>query len=97
MKMEEIQMDRTSFEAKLQREGYPEIRVQSYQPNHHNAEHSHPFDAHALILEGAITITVDGKPTTYRAGDQFMVKAGTRHTEDMGPQGVSYVVGRRPI
>ena len=90
-------MDRNRFEARLKAEGYPEIRVNEFEPNRKNAEHSHPFDALALVLDGDITITVDGKATTYRRGDEFSMKAGCRHIEDIGPQGVSYLVGRRPV
>lgn len=90
-------MDRSSFEARLKAEGYPEIRTNEMRPNSRNAEHSHPFDVLALVLEGDITITVDGSARTYRVGDEFSMKAGRRHVEDIGPGGVKYLVGRRPI
>jgi len=89
-------MDTTGFEARLEREGYPEIRTNALQPNCHNAEHSHPFDVLALVLEGDITLTIEGRARTYRAGDEFTMKAGCAHVEDVGPQGVRYLVGRRP-
>ena len=89
-------MDTTGFEARLEREGYPEIRTNALQPNCHNAEHSHPFDVLALVLEGDITLTIEGRARTYRAGDEFTMKAGCAHVEDVGPQGVKYLVGRRP-
>lgn len=88
--------DRERFEAQLQAEGYPEIRCNEYKPNQHNPEHSHPFDVHALVLEGEITLTVEGKATRYGAGDEFRMAAGCRHIEDIGPQGVRYIVGRWP-
>jgi quercetin dioxygenase-like cupin family protein len=88
-------MERNSFEARLKAEGYPEIRTNEMQPNCRNAEHSHPFDVLALVLEGDITLTVEGKAHTYRAGDEFSMKAGCRHVEDVGPKGVKYLVGRR--
>jgi quercetin dioxygenase-like cupin family protein len=59
-------MDITRFEARLRTEGYPEIRTNEMPPNCHNAEHSHPFDVLALVLEG----------------DEFSMKAGYRHIED---------------
>jgi quercetin dioxygenase-like cupin family protein len=90
-------MDRSSFESRLRAEGYPEIRTNQMEPNSRNAEHSHSFDVLALVLEGDITITVEGKARTYRVGDEFSMKAGCRHVEDVGPQGVKYLVGRRPI
>jgi quercetin dioxygenase-like cupin family protein len=90
-------MDRSSFEARLKAEGFPEIRVNSMEPNRHNAEHEHAFDVLALVLEGDITLTVEGRARTYRAGDEFSMKAGCKHIEDVGPEGVKYLVGRRPV
>lgn len=88
--------DAERFEQKLKAEGYPEIKFNQYKPNQHNPEHDHPFDVHALVLEGDITLTVDGKKTRYAVGDEFKMAAGCRHVEDIGPQGVRYIVGRWP-
>jgi quercetin dioxygenase-like cupin family protein len=90
-------MDPIRFEARLRHEGYPEIRTNELPPSRHNAEHVHPFDVLALVLEGDITLTIDGAARTYRAGDEFSMKAGCAHVEDAGPQGVKYLVGRRPV
>ena len=90
-------MDQASFEARLRDEGFPEIRVNEMQAGCHNAAHSHPFDVLALVLEGDITLTVQGEARTYRAGDEFSMKAGCTHVEDIGAQGVKYLVGRRPV
>lgn len=60
-------------------------------------EHQHPFDACALITAGDITLVVDGVSSHYRAGDVFRLPAGTLHLEAAGPQGVSYLAGRRPV
>lgn len=88
-------MDAAAFEARLKAEGYPEIRTNALAPNCHNAEHEHPFDVLALVTEGEITLTVDGKARKYSVGDEFTMQAGCRHVEDVGPQGVKYLVGRR--
>ena len=90
-------MDERSFEARLRQQGYPEIRTNELPPNKRNAEHSHPFDVLALVLEGDITLTTDGGARTYRAGDEFSMKAGCPHVEDVGAAGVKYLVGRRPV
>ena len=90
-------MDTTSFEARLRAEGYPEIRTNELPPNKRNDEHSHPFDVLALVLEGDITLTTDGGARTYRAGEEFCMKAGCPHVEDVGASGVKYLVGRRPV
>jgi quercetin dioxygenase-like cupin family protein len=88
---------RESFESRLRAEGYPEIRVNEMEANRSNPEHEHPFDVRALILDGDITLTIAGQRQTYRAGQEFSMKAGCRHIEDVGPQGVKYLVGRRPV
>ena len=90
-------MDERAFELRLRTEGFPEIRTNEMPPNRRNPEHTHPFDVLALVLEGDITLTVDGKTSIYRAGDEFSMKAGCPHTEDIGPNGVKYLVGRRPV
>ena len=89
-------MDRDAFEARLKAEGYPEIRTNELPPNGHNPEHVHPFDVLAMVLEGEITLTVEGASRTYRPGSEFSMKAGCRHSEDVGAAGVKYLVGRRP-
>jgi quercetin dioxygenase-like cupin family protein len=89
-------MDPAAFEARLKTEGFPEIRTNAYEANRHNPEHSHPFDVLALVLEGDITLTIDGKARKYAVGDEFSMQAGCRHIEDIGPSGVRYLVGRRP-
>ena len=89
-------IDEKSFEARLRSEGFPEIRTNQLAPSCHNDEHSHPFDVLALVLDGEITLTVDGKARRYGVGEEFSMKAGCKHIEDVGPQGVRYLVGRRP-
>ena len=59
-------------------------------------EHQHPFDACALITAGDITLVVDGVASRYRVGDIFRLPAGTLHLEAAGPQGVSFLSGRKP-
>ena len=88
-------MDRTKFEAELQREGYAEVVDRRMDANTLNPEHAHEFDACLLVLDGEIAITRDGAETIYRTGDSFAMTAGCRHTERCGPQGVRYLAGRR--
>ena len=58
-------------------------------------EHTHPFEARALITQGDITLTVNGVSTTYRVGDVFSLPALTPHHEDAAAYGVTYRVGRK--
>ncbi|WP_422845208.1 cupin [Acidovorax sp. M2(2025)] len=59
--------------------------------------HTHPFEARALVLHGAIRIRTDsGGERTYTAGEVFHLAHEEPHAEWYGPEGVVYLVGRRP-
>ena len=84
------------FEFALRREGFAvERKVQP--PRRCVPEHAHPFDVRALVLNGDITLTVEGIDYTYPGGDIFVMPAGHRHAEAVGPEGVEYLLGRRAI
>jgi hypothetical protein len=83
------------FEVELKQLGFaPPVPV-TREPNGHLDEHTHPFEARALIQRGEITLQVAGQPRTYRAGEVFHLSANTPHVETYGPEGVSYLAGRR--
>ncbi len=88
-------MDRASFESGLRRDGF-ECRAGSIPPNEIRPAHAHDWDARLLILEGEITLVIDGKRHAYRPGDSCDVPAGTQHEEHIGAAGVRYLAGRRP-
>ena len=88
-------MDRTAFERELQAQGYGELVDRRMEPNQHNAEHSHDFDARVMVLDGEMTIACNGAAQTYRAGDVCAIAAGTPHTEQCGADGARYLAGRR--
>lgn len=82
------------FEFALRREGF-EVQRKAMPALTVVAEHAHPFDVRALVLNGEITLTVEGIEYAYREGDIFVLPAGHRHAEAVGPAGVDYLVGRR--
>ena len=88
-------MDTTEFEAALARDGYRDTEIKSVAAGQEVPDHAHGFDLRALVLDGAMTIAVDGEATTYRAGEVFAMADGRRHSEQVGPQGVRFLVGRR--
>jgi quercetin dioxygenase-like cupin family protein len=88
-------MDRAAFETDLREQGYGEVVDRRMEADAFNPEHAHEFDACLLVLEGAMTITSEGEPRIYRAGDTFSMSAGCRHAEQSGPEGTRYLAGRR--
>jgi len=89
-------MDMTGFSQRLRREGYVEADPKFLAPGVLTAEHDHPFDVCALVLDGEIALTIEGTETCYRPGEIFTLAAGCPHAEKIGPAGVRYVIGRRP-
>ena len=87
-------MDRTAFEDELQRDGY-QVVVNTMQPNVTNPEHAHDFDARLLVVAGEMTVAIGEQRTTYKIGDTFSMTHGCRHSEHAGPDGATYVAGRR--
>ena len=87
-------MDRTAFEAELQQDGY-QVVVNTMQPGAINPEHAHDFDARLMVVAGEMTIVVGDQRNTYRIGDTFSMTHGCRHSELAGPEGATYVAGRR--
>jgi quercetin dioxygenase-like cupin family protein len=86
---------KNTFESRLSQEGYQEVAMISRDGSYSLGEHTHPFDACALILEGRIRLQVAGVDALYKAGDVFTLPRNTAHHEWAGEQGVTYLAGRR--
>jgi quercetin dioxygenase-like cupin family protein len=88
-------MSPNEFEALLVAEKFDEVVTISREPNGSLPNHSHPFEAKALITKGQISITVDAVRRFYKAGEIFHLNAHVEHMETYGPEGVTYLVGRK--
>jgi quercetin dioxygenase-like cupin family protein len=88
-------MNTAEFERSLRADGYQQIETKSVSPRTHNDAHEHPFDVKALVLDGQIALMVANESRTYRVGEVFTMAAGCKHVEDIGAEGVRYIVGRR--
>ena len=83
------------FEASVSAEGYGTVVAVDRAVGYSLTDHQHTFDACALITKGEFAITVDGISRSYKVGEIFRLPAGTVHQESAGPQGASYLSGRR--
>jgi len=88
-------MSPEEFKAQLRSLGFSEFVLVEWPANGGLDEHTHPFEARALILAGEITLKVAGRETLYRPGEIFRLAHGEPHEERYGPAGVRYLVGRR--
>jgi hypothetical protein len=92
---EETDMHAEAFAQTLAQEGFePPVTVRR-EADGMMANHTHAFEAKALILEGEIRIATHNAERTYRSGDIFHLPAHEPHTEHYGPEGVTYLVGRK--
>jgi quercetin dioxygenase-like cupin family protein len=87
-------MDTATFEDALKRDGFNDIGIVGFKAGHDLPDHAHPYALRALVLEGELHITVDGKEIAYRPGEVFAFESGTRHTE-RSPAGVRFLIGRK--
>jgi quercetin dioxygenase-like cupin family protein len=89
-----VQEKIAAFEAQLKQAGCEQILDRVYGPNEYVALHSHEFAARAIVTAGEVSISCNEVVTCYRVGDIFELPAGQPHTEQYGPLGASYRVGR---
>ena len=88
-------MNSEQFLQLLRRDGFPEpVEVQQV-PNGQIGVHEHPFEVRALVVEGDITIVIDGLSKNYKAGEIFHLELKQPHAESYGPEGVKYLASRK--
>jgi len=87
-------MNTEQFTQELLRDGF-EVATRSMEANLHNSAHAHPFEVRLMVLSGEMSVSSEGATTTCRAGDVFAMRAGCEHEERFGPEGATYLVGRK--
>ena len=87
-------MTRDDFKTGLHREGY-EVGEKELGPHHASEPHAHEFDVRLLVVDGALTLALEGGLQTYAAGQICNLAAGTTHEEQTQDAGARYIVGRR--
>ena len=88
-------MNQQEFHDMLTREGFREVVTVEREANGFLEVHTHPFEAKALIIDGALRLRVGEQEQAYGVGDIFHLAANESHAEWYGPNGVRYLVGRK--
>jgi quercetin dioxygenase-like cupin family protein len=64
-----------------------------FQPGAAAPKHTHPGEEIGYVLEGELTVEIDGKPAmTLKAGDPFFIPAGTVHSAKNTGKGAALVL-----
>lgn len=88
-------MDVAELESRLRTEGFTTTYVWRDDPEAFYPDHTHSTVTAHIILDGEMTLTMDGKAQTYRAGERCDVPTGVVHSALMGPSGCRYLVGEK--
>jgi quercetin dioxygenase-like cupin family protein len=88
-------MDEEQWEKKPREEGFGDFFVWQDGPNACYPEHTHGALTAHVILEGEMTLTLEGDSRLYATGDRVDVPARAVHSARMGPKGCKYLVGQK--
>jgi quercetin dioxygenase-like cupin family protein len=83
-----------AFKAAAEQDGFDEVLVREWQPNHETPEHEHPFDVRAQMVSGDFVLTLNGQTQHLKPGDTFHVPRHIQHKEKYGPQGAVFWAAR---
>jgi hypothetical protein len=86
-----------AFEGQALALGYDEVVDRVWAPHTVVEEHTHPFAAKAVIVEGEMWLMVNGQTQHLQVGDGFELEALVPHSERYGPQGARYWVARKAL
>ncbi len=88
-------MSETELAKQLAKEGFRRTYVWQDAPSAYYPGHTHATETAHVILQGEMTLTIEGQTRTYRIGERCDVPAGALHAARMGPEGCRYLIGER--
>ena len=88
-------MDFDTFAAQARAQGYDEVLVREWEPHHVTPEHTHPFDVHAVVVQGEFWLVAEGTTRHVKTGDTFDLARDMLHQERYGPQGAIFWAARK--
>jgi quercetin dioxygenase-like cupin family protein len=88
-------LNESELRKQLEDEGFSGTFVWQDAPEAFYTDHTHAERTTHIILNGEMTLTMQGRSQTYRAGDRCDVPAGAVHSARMGARGCRYLVGEK--
>ena len=88
-------MTEQDYHADVAARGYEPAIVKQWRAGLLNDEHTHGADLYLYVLDGGMTVTVDGQARHLGPGDACEVPADIRHSELVGHEGVRFQVATR--
>lgn len=75
--------------------GYDNVTVREWAANSVSELHTHEFSVHAVVAQGEMWLTRNGKADHLKIGDTFTMDPETPHAERYGPAGTIYWAARK--
>ncbi len=88
-------MNAAQFKHQLQEEGYSEAQSVEFEPDSVLEEHTHDLSVFVLVRSGEITLVTEDERVTYQPGETCKLAADTPHSEEIGANGATLLVGRK--
>ncbi|MBI4085182.1 MAG: cupin domain-containing protein [Candidatus Liptonbacteria bacterium] len=89
--------NKEAIKERMLREGFTIINEYNDPPNEVFADHDHPGDQLLIVMRGSIEITMSGKTSVLKPGDEIFFPAKVIHSAKVGPEGCLYLDGERPV
>lgn len=88
-------MEFDAFANSMRQQGFDQVLERVWKPLTTIDEHTHPFDAKAVVVSGEMWLTVNGRTKHLLPGGTFELPANLPHSERYGAEGAIYWVARR--
>ncbi|WP_404379595.1 cupin domain-containing protein [Caenispirillum salinarum] len=85
-----------AYHQSLETKGYDAPVEKTWTAHRLNDTHTHDVDLYLYILDGEMTVSGPGYSTVCRPGDTIEVPGSQDHVEQVGDQGVRFLVATRP-
>ena len=95
MEFNTMQLNEQALHQQLKSEGFRKTYTWQDSPHTFYPEHAHATETAHIVLDGELTLTMNGVTQTYRTGERCDVPLGAEHSARMGPAGCRYIIGER--
>lgn len=79
----------------LRAKGYDPVYIWKADPGEVDPPHQHAFTTYLAILEGELSVEMQGKQINLSSGDELEVSRGTVHAAMAGVRGCQYIVAEK--
>lgn len=84
-----------AFEADARAAGFDDVLERRWAPGTVVATHTHAFGVEAVVTQGELWLTCEGRTLHLTPGSVFTLGPEVPHDERYGPDGATYWVARR--